>query len=186
MVCWIVQHSLKFVNRSTLWSFGPLCRLERVTRKRERKREEVFFLFRGRRPSKLLRRPYTAFSRHTHTLTLSTVKHFIISSQGSFLNGFMYLVFSFSFQWTPLATLTCSSGLCSQECYKVLEFVLFDGECIHLFFKLIHQYFQPLSGIIPTFQTSISKVLHVLSSLTQTNMINYELRNLAGKSMGLF
>ena len=69
---------LNFVNWSILWAFGPLCRLERVTRKRERKREEVFFLFRGRRPSKLLRRPYTAFSRHTHTLTLSTVKPFII------------------------------------------------------------------------------------------------------------
>ena len=68
----------KFVNRSILWAFWTLCRLERVTRKRERKREEVFFLFRGRRPSKLLRRPYTAFSRHTHTLTLSTVKLFII------------------------------------------------------------------------------------------------------------
>ena len=70
--------SLSFGNWSILWLFWPLCRLERVTRKRERKREEVFFLFRGRRPSKLLRRPYTAFSRHTHTLTLSTVKHFIL------------------------------------------------------------------------------------------------------------
>ena len=34
----------KLFNWSILWAFGPLCRLEHVTQKQERKREELFFL----------------------------------------------------------------------------------------------------------------------------------------------
>ena len=166
MVCSIFQRSLNFVNRSILWAFWPLCRLERVTRKRERKREEVFFLFRGRRPSKLLRRPYTAFSRHTHTLTLSTVKHFIIFfrdlSLRPFLNVCIYIwvLFYIGRLWQPwLALLVCNLS----NVIRSLEFVMFDQECLYfIFFELIYQYFQPHSGIIPTFQMSVSKVFHLI------------------------
>ena len=69
----LIKKMIPNIIHPSLGILKPLCRLERVTRKRERKREELFFLFRGRRPSKPQLWPYTAFSRHTHTLTLSTL-----------------------------------------------------------------------------------------------------------------